>query len=376
MFTRKSPLLIVVMAILLTACTGGPEMAAREFVEASMTGDGAAALNLTCDQYKEQVQMVGFLAAGIGMLAGIDPQDAEADLSDLDFETVSEDGNMATVNVSGEIMLSLLGAAMPQMVDANIVMIMEDGEWRFCGDEFTSPTVSQVEVDLEATIAAGIAATQAAFAEEESRQAVPTVAQEPTVEPTMESIETAAPIEPAEPETTPTPSATRADTNPPLALPFADNFDQGPSPEWRIINGRPLVSNGRLTSAVDELSLEIGNTMLADYTLTVSVSGDDSCSTGSWNYLDLGFSPTLRMTYTNGGLYGRLTWWTLNDDEWSEIDEQDRLDCGRFEVAVFGNSYQVRLNGTVVSELVFEPASGPLVLGIDEGVYIDDLEIR
>jgi hypothetical protein len=69
----------------------------------------------------------------LGLFTGIDPQTAEVDLSDLSFETVSESGDTATVHVNGEIMMSLLGAAMPQAIDANIIMVKEDGEWKYCG---------------------------------------------------------------------------------------------------------------------------------------------------------------------------------------------------------------------------------------------------
>lgn len=134
MIVKKVLLLTAVTAtFLLTACAGGPEKAAKDFLEASASGDGATALQLTCGQFRDQVQMSGFLAAGMGMFLGVDPQSAKVDLSDLKFETVSESSDAATVNVSGEIMLSFLGAAMPQVIDANLNMIKEDGDWKYCG---------------------------------------------------------------------------------------------------------------------------------------------------------------------------------------------------------------------------------------------------
>lgn len=235
------------------------------------------------------------------------------------------------------------------------------------------PSDSPVDIDIEATISAGIAATQAALPELDIDEPPPTATQELAVEPQLEA---PAQDDPNAPIETSTPSATRVDTSPPLALPFFDGFDQGLRPEWRVINGRPLVSEGRLTSAVDELSMEIGNTSLQNYTLSFDVSGDDGCGSGYGNDLVIGFSPTQRLSYYDTDFSGRLRWYTFDNNDWVKIDEQDGIDCGHFEIDVFGNSYQVRVNGSLASELVYEPAQGPLLVSIDEDVNIDNLEIR
>jgi hypothetical protein len=244
-----------------------------------------------------------------------------------------------------------------------------------CGSN-AAPANEISAVDIQGTIEAGVVATSQALAAAEPTDSFPTATPEPDVRDLVDNLGPATEEPVAATESPPTPSATRADTNPPLALPFVDSFDQGLRPEWRVINGQPLVSNGRLTSAVDELSLEIGNTTLTDYTLSFDVSGDEGCGTGYWKNLELGFSPTLKMTYSDTDYNGRLTWWTWYENDWSMIDRQERLDCGRFGIVVFGNTYQVRLNGTLVSELVFGPASGPLLVSIDESVYIDNLSIE
>lgn len=243
-----------------------------------------------------------------------------------------------------------------------------------CG-EIGLPANFPDEIDIEATISAGIAATQVALPAIDMNEPLPTATQLPAVE---SQLEAPAQDDPAAPIETATPSATRADTNPPLALPFIDGFDQGLRPEWRIINGRPLVSEGRLTSAVDELSLEIGNTSLQNYTLSFDASGEygNGCGGGYGNDLVIGFSPTQILSYYDTDFSGRLRWYTFDNNDWVEIDEQDGLVCGHFEIDVFGNSYQVRINGSLASELIYEPAQGPLLVSIDENIYIDNLEIR
>lgn len=129
-------LLAGLVLTLVTACGGGgPAGVAKQWVQASAGADGATALKLTCREYREQVQMGGFMTAALGLLVGIDTEGAKADLSDLKFSTTSQSGDTATVHVSGEIIVSLLGAAMPQEFDTNLRMVKEDGAWRVCGEE-------------------------------------------------------------------------------------------------------------------------------------------------------------------------------------------------------------------------------------------------
>jgi hypothetical protein len=127
--------LVLVGVVLVTGCSaGGPSGAAEQWYEAVATGDGATALSLTCKEYQPQVQMAGFLTAGLGLLTGVDTGTAAADMSDLEFTTTSQDGDTATVHVEGEIIVSLLGAAVPEEVNSNLKFIREDGKWKMCGE--------------------------------------------------------------------------------------------------------------------------------------------------------------------------------------------------------------------------------------------------
>ena len=135
---RNARLLGVALAmmVLLAACGGGgPSGVARDWLEASATGDGATTLKLTCREYREQMQMMGFLTAGLGLMTGIDTQSAGLDMSDLKFTTTSQSGDSAVVHVEGEMIVSLLGAAMPQYVDSDLWLVKEDGDWVVCGGE-------------------------------------------------------------------------------------------------------------------------------------------------------------------------------------------------------------------------------------------------
>ena len=134
MKTLKLCFLTCLLVAMLTACSGdSPSNTAKEWLKASAGADGATALKLTCQQYKADVQMSGFLTAGLGMLVGVDTQSAEVDISDLAFQTTSESGDTATVHVEGEMIISLLGAAMPQQLNMDLDMVKEDGDWKVSG---------------------------------------------------------------------------------------------------------------------------------------------------------------------------------------------------------------------------------------------------
>lgn len=77
---------------------------------------------------------MGFFVGGMNLLTGGLMSDAEADLSGLKFKTVSQIGDEAVVNISGVMVQGLLGAAIEQELNANVVMLKEDGQWKYCGE--------------------------------------------------------------------------------------------------------------------------------------------------------------------------------------------------------------------------------------------------
>jgi len=126
---------IVCLAMLLSACGGdGPEKSAETWFQAMATSDGVTALKLTCDTYKADIQNTGLLMGGINMLTGGMASDAEVDTSNITFETTDKSGDEAVVRVSGTYIQGLMGAAFEQQIDANFIMVREDGEWKWCGE--------------------------------------------------------------------------------------------------------------------------------------------------------------------------------------------------------------------------------------------------
>lgn len=128
-------ILVLAGVVLVTGCSaGGPAGTARRWYKAVATGDGATALSLTCREYQSQVQMAGFLTAGLGLLSGGSSPKVAANMSDLEFSTISQDGDAATVHAQGEIIVSLFGAAMPEEINSSLALVREEGKWKVCGE--------------------------------------------------------------------------------------------------------------------------------------------------------------------------------------------------------------------------------------------------
>ncbi|MBK8932227.1 MAG: hypothetical protein IPM76_07905 [Chloroflexi bacterium] len=124
--------------------------------------------------------------------------------------------------------------------------------------------------------------------------------------------------------------------------------------------------------------MEIGNTSLNNYVLEMDVRGEDAnyCGFGYWNYLKLNFAPALQYQFGYTDSNGRAKWLINDSGNWTEILRQDDLDCGRFRFVVTGNSYKVYINGQLAGELISDYAEGPLLVQIDDSVFIDNFEIK
>jgi hypothetical protein len=147
--TRKLTLLalMLMVAMLVAACGGddddggdggesgaSPESVASSLFESLFSGDTDAVANLVCEEQRDAaVEALGTL--------GEDTEGVEIDTSGLEFES-TEDGDTATVAVSGELSLSIEidGETMEESADvselggdlAELPMIREDGNWVFC----------------------------------------------------------------------------------------------------------------------------------------------------------------------------------------------------------------------------------------------------
>jgi len=174
------------------------------------------------------------------------------------------------------------------------------------------------------------------------------------------------------------------DFNPPVSLPFSDNFDAGPDPSWRV-SGNYLISNGRLAGS-DVIKLEIGNDSLRTYMVEFDVfSGPSYCGWAYDNYLIIGVTPSLQYRAAFTDEYSRGRWYALQDGEWKEILRDDiglstglnRSDCSsNVRVLVNGNAYKIYSNGSLVTELIYGSSTGaPFMIGTNKLPLVDNLRI-
>lgn len=128
--------LVLVLFIALVSCGIGdsPEKAAQEWIEALVSMDGNTLMARTCAAQQGYVQEAGLWYSLIGMFGqSFTGQQAEVDLSDLNFKTVKRSGDTAQVRVTGEMRVAILAVAQSQYVDEVWTMVREEGKWKWCG---------------------------------------------------------------------------------------------------------------------------------------------------------------------------------------------------------------------------------------------------
>lgn len=176
--------------------------------------------------------------------------------------------------------------------------------------------------------------------------------------------------------------APEVDFNPALTLPFYDDFEDGPDPQWRV-SGSPLITQGALASS-DSVTLEIGNNSLRTYIVEFDViSTSEFCSWSYYDFLVIGVTPTLQYRAQFTDTYSRGRWYSLENGEWKEIlrDEigvvANQSCVNRVRVTVNGNSYKIYANGSLTSELIYGTSTGaPFTIGTNKIPLIDNLSIN
>lgn len=127
-----------VVLLLLVGCSSGPATAAREWYKASLEMDGSAMMARTCRAQQLAVQESGLIASAIMLMPqmfGIDlgMKDINSSLSNLKFEVLDATDTHAVIQVTGVFEVAVLAFAQQIPINESVLMVREDGQWKWCG---------------------------------------------------------------------------------------------------------------------------------------------------------------------------------------------------------------------------------------------------
>lgn len=173
----------------------------------------------------------------------------------------------------------------------------------------------------------------------------------------------------------PTEQVTPTDTSIPTAapsfpLPFIDNFTGGLKSDWKVISGDPIITNGRLGTATEEVTLELGDDSLCDYALEFDYFGypDD---------VIFAFARDFRYVMHYSGA-GYEQWQVFRNNKWSRIAEGPGVgEKGHMQIMKIGSTYSLSINGKAYFDVTYgNPVCNPLQLTIsDDDDFLDNLSI-
>ena len=217
--------------------------------------------------------------------------------------------------------------------------------------------------------AIAVVGTQQAM-EDESAEATMIVEQTLSVEATQTAVSAAQTA-----AVTPTPTV---DPHPDLVLPFEDNFNDGLNPEWRLIgSGEPVLVDGKLTATSGgEVSLEIGNSNLVDYTLEF-----DLITSGSSGHLKFYFTSTRALQINNN----RMIWSEFEENSWQETSRHNTNitwlwgnNNYRIRIIRSGDYYEIFKDGALEHTMRYgDPSGSKLIINIrNNNIAIDNLVIK
>jgi hypothetical protein len=169
-------------------------------------------------------------------------------------------------------------------------------------------------------------------------------------------------------ESTPeTPTATPAGYG--LTLPFADDFADSFQPDWKVVNGRRIIEDQRLTSSTPELVMELGNDQLKNYTVSFDWSG-------KWISVVFG---QLRYRDDPWGATRRCYWDEWRDSSWQVLREMPRCigENGNVTFTLEDTRFSVKSKGTEISNMVVEgiETRGPFRLILSPDIAIDNFRL-
>lgn len=183
----------------------------------------------------------------------------------------------------------------------------------------------------------------------------------------------ASPVFPARPATA---GATVAVTTPQSSSTatnlIVDNFDNGLRPEWNVSSGQPIIAEGRVTAAVDNLTLEIGENLTR---YTVEFDYDPVSSNGCCDPRRISLVLANKLRYDFSAYDS--DWQELQQDKWVGIDHDGGLPpSGHFMLKVDPPHYTVFADKKKIREIIYgSPISGSLAISLLKTTYIDNFSL-
>lgn len=142
----------IILLFVLSGCgqeTDDPSAVAEEWFEAMTTIDSAKAMRLTCRQYRDDIETFGLLVGASLFIVEMEPDNVEADISDVTFSVIEQTSNTAVVNIKGDVFFSIHGAPTYDYINLNLFLLKEDGNWKVCGDDQTSADLHDQDQDQD-----------------------------------------------------------------------------------------------------------------------------------------------------------------------------------------------------------------------------------
>ena len=170
-----------------------------------------------------------------------------------------------------------------------------------------------------------------------------------------------------------------------LSLPFNDNFDNGLSPQWRVVGIEPVTTDSQLATPLDrKTTIEIGNASLDNYTLEFTLSSHEGKDFDSNSNVQFFFSPTFQaLMEIHPWSQARIHWYSFKENEWKLISSSSEFSVNklgsRIKLEVSGDTYKIYVDGQLAGKIIYgqRETGAPFGLSIySNSIRIDDLSIR
>jgi hypothetical protein len=134
---RSAIFLLLCVALLLTACSsgGGPAVdATRGWLQTLAELDFKQVMEMTCSTPRIRNEVELRLDPLIDIQETLQSLKGQYDFSGLKFEELSNDGRSATVRLSGELLLKMLGQEQVYDIYEEVGVVKENDVWKVCSN--------------------------------------------------------------------------------------------------------------------------------------------------------------------------------------------------------------------------------------------------